>query len=611
MKVIIIDGQIWQTGAWHRGMGAYVLGLFGAFLKQDNGIKIVVMLNQNIPTDDERLDAIKGELPGIELYQLDLPIDPEEKDNQHAVKTIDHFIAEQFANDEVYYLIASPFLFGYSAVFPTNAKKLMFFYDFIPLRYWRVLGKFFPPHLYFNRFNLLYQADMVFTDSQNAADDAMAFLGIEERRLQNLDGSINEQARFDKNDPAATAVLDRLDIRTTPFILMPTGGLPHKNNVRAVEAFARIQKTSGARCKLVATSNFSPAEKEELLQISEGVVFSDIISAQDLAVLFAHCSVLFFPTLYEGLGIPVLEGATNGKPVACSDIPVFREIPKYREALYIFDPLDVSSMAEQLFRALAKADFDQKRTHYPEILAKYSWPRSARVLADSIAAFDFPESAAPTTKIAVICPDPRKNNKVATFAQRMYGFGLQHGIEFTYFLDSGKPDGVGEAFLPDYIRCIAPSYDIGDLYYQLEQQSFAQVLHFVSNDSQFVRTLRAALTVPGYIYIADDDFGALFAALSDKQYCSPDQAAAEARLLELERQQQLLPAGSLLGLARGVIVERPVADIVQRTVKQLKLSIPVLATPVSEDIIAADDAWRGQDRAYEALFTFLQKEHEE
>ena len=49
-----------------------------------------------------------------------------------------------------------------------------------------------------------------------------------------------------------------------------------------------------------------------------------------------NCTALFYPSLFEGFGIPILEGISMQKPVFCSDLPVFREI--VGDAVNYFDP---------------------------------------------------------------------------------------------------------------------------------------------------------------------------------------------------------------------------------------------------------------------------------
>ncbi len=48
------------------------------------------------------------------------------------------------------------------------------------------------------------------------------------------------------------------------------------------------------------------------------------------------------PSIYEGLGLPVIEGFANGIPVLASDIEVFCEI--WKDAIENIEPTNVQSL---------------------------------------------------------------------------------------------------------------------------------------------------------------------------------------------------------------------------------------------------------------------------
>jgi glycosyltransferase involved in cell wall biosynthesis len=50
------------------------------------------------------------------------------------------------------------------------------------------------------------------------------------------------------------------------------------------------------------------------------------LSDDDVRSLYAVSDALFFPSLSEGFGLPIVEAALHGLPVFCSDIPAHREI---------------------------------------------------------------------------------------------------------------------------------------------------------------------------------------------------------------------------------------------------------------------------------------------
>lgn len=75
---------------------------------------------------------------------------------------------------------------------------------------------------------------------------------------------------------------------------------------------------------------------------------SNISSAEKFA-LFKESALNFFPTRFEGFGLPPLEAAYCGCPTACSDLPVLREIGL--DAYAYADP----TQPEEMRRAIAQA----------------------------------------------------------------------------------------------------------------------------------------------------------------------------------------------------------------------------------------------------------------
>jgi glycosyltransferase involved in cell wall biosynthesis len=80
------------------------------------------------------------------------------------------------------------------------------------------------------------------------------------------------------------------------------------------------------------------------------------------------CAAL--PTRAEGFGLPVVEAMRRGVPVACSDIPVLREVggdvPVY------FDPHDPAAVA-----AAVTATLERPAAGAAEQAARFTWEASA------------------------------------------------------------------------------------------------------------------------------------------------------------------------------------------------------------------------------------------
>jgi glycosyltransferase involved in cell wall biosynthesis len=167
----------------------------------------------------------------------------------------------------------------------------------------------------------------------------------------------------------------------TPYVLFPGGDAPSKNARRAVLAFAGLcRREPGLPHKLVVLgipprSHARFARLAGRAGVGERVELMPFVPAARLAALYRRADAVFFPSLYEGFGIPALEAMAAGTPLVCSSRTSLPEIAG-RAALYI-DPLSVEQMADGLARVLRDASLrarlvregrDQCRRFRPEVL---------------------------------------------------------------------------------------------------------------------------------------------------------------------------------------------------------------------------------------------------
>lgn len=612
MRTLIVDGQLLQTNAFYRGMGGFTFNLIHTYAASQPELRLIVVLNKNLTCDDERRAAIQDKIPTAELHLLDLPYQPKPATGEEdkARQALDMFIAQETtATDDVFYFIPALFLFDYCAVFPTDVKKVLLFHDLTPLIFREDMIKYFPGHLYFDRFKTIFEADIVLSNSQTTARDLEVYLGFSPKKIANIDGSLNMHP-LEETTRVTTKkdLFERLNLNNAQYILMPTGGTEFKNNIRAAQALMRLKRTLSVDIKLVVTSFFRDIEKQELRLIAgpKDLIFTGNVSNDELTLLYESCTAVMLPSLYEGLGIPVLEGIIHDKPVACSDIPVFREIPHYREALYVFDPYDTEEIAEAMIAAIAQAGYSQKRTYYPEILEKYSWARSSRLFGEALQEQSFFKPVAqPKKRVAVVCPDPRKNNDVSVLAQRMYGYGLQAGIEFVYFIDPGGDDDITATVFPDYVRALALCYDIGRFYERTEVDKFDEIIYFLSGDVRFAQLIRAALSVPGYVYIGNEGYHETIARLAEYGMISEQQVAVEHQIYESTHRVHGFESPSLIASADGIIVEKHVAPKLAKTLKLYDLQVPTLTVPECSVVNFDAKAEQYQRDIYGQIFAFI------
>lgn len=137
------------------------------------------------------------------------------------------------------------------------------------------------------------------------------------------------------------------------FILYPAYSYGHKNHLGLLRALSLAQRKHKIRMPLVCTggrSAFWQNVLAEMKHLSPRPEMIDVgyLEKEKLEFLYQRCKAIVFPSLFEGMGLPLVEAFTFHKPVACSDIPPFREFGG--EAPEFFDPKNPESMADCLAR---------------------------------------------------------------------------------------------------------------------------------------------------------------------------------------------------------------------------------------------------------------------
>ncbi len=95
------------------------------------------------------------------------------------------------------------------------------------------------------------------------------------------------------------------------------------------------------------------------------------ISDQEVVDAYKMCDIVSFPSMYEGFGMPVLEGFATGRIVVTSNIEPIRTIAE--DGAIMVDPLDISSISKGFLLAINNAEEREKRIKRgKDIVLKYT-----------------------------------------------------------------------------------------------------------------------------------------------------------------------------------------------------------------------------------------------
>jgi glycosyltransferase involved in cell wall biosynthesis len=128
-------------------------------------------------------------------------------------------------------------------------------------------------------------------------------------------------------------------------------------------------------CHKDAASEGELRKRARKLGIDDHLRLTGFVRDVELVSLYQKARCLFFPSLYEGFGLPVLEGLACGLPIAASNNSSIPEVAG--DLAVYFDPLNVESMAEALFAVMnAPVDSTSRRQRH-EHARQFSWQRTA------------------------------------------------------------------------------------------------------------------------------------------------------------------------------------------------------------------------------------------
>ncbi len=214
-----------------------------------------------------------------------------------------------------------------------------------------------------------------FAISEQTKRDLTERCGVAESKVTTIYGGIDEAAWAPR--PVAPARQERV---------VYVGGFEFRKNLdRCVTGFSRFRdEHPDSRLSLSIVCAITEEGRVRLLKLAGrhrlALSIPGYIGQQELVDLVASAKASIFPSLYEGLGLPILESYAVGTPVLGSNTSAMAEIV---EPSCQFDPYSEAEIAE----AFAKIDgapelMDRSRRFGAELLKRINWRSAAdRTLA--------------------------------------------------------------------------------------------------------------------------------------------------------------------------------------------------------------------------------------
>lgn len=225
----------------------------------------------------------------------------------------------------------------------------------------------------------LNKAATIATVSQFSKNDIIKTYHTSERRTRVVYSAVKESFRpvdWEEKEEIKSKYTDGRE-----FFIYVGAIQPRKNLINLLKAFSLFKKRQQTNMKLVLAGRLAWKNEKfnKLLstyKYRQDVVLTHYLEEAELARLTAAAYALVYPSVFEGFGVPVLEGMKCHIPVLTSKGTSMEEIGG--DAALYFDPADPQSIASQLMLIFKDETLRSRLIEQGKLVAgKYSWEKTA------------------------------------------------------------------------------------------------------------------------------------------------------------------------------------------------------------------------------------------
>lgn len=475
---ILIDGQTFTTPEIRRGIGVYIKNVMNYMPKLDyiHSWYLCVSDKKNIQELDpwvmEKVHVIEAPefQPGTDYMR-----------NIDYTKKLESLIEELCIS-----VLWIPNALMVNVLFlssPVKCKVIVTIHDIIPyifpIKEWNEAVR----EEYLRRIQFLkdLKPELVFVSQASANDYRKQISDVVPLNVIPLAADIH---RFYRNR-------EKNGNQDSPYILF-TGGFDYRKNIDgAIDAFAlaiRMYKEDEEfqQYKFVIVGDCNEEIRKHYMKrlsrkgISEKVELTGYVTDCKLADLYKNADIFFFPSKYEGFGLPVLEAMLSGAYIVSANNSSLPEVCGGYALLC--DANDENDMAKKLYQAHCNRKKEtieeiHKRQNYAK---SYTWEKTAEKTLSLIEKQFRKEirKQEKKEKIAILTPWPNQKTGIAN-----YIFNLTYYLKKYFDIDIYT-----EAVSDDYIQADGISICHINMFLKRKKE-YQNVIYEFGNNSLFHKTI--------------------------------------------------------------------------------------------------------------------------
>lgn len=220
------------------------------------------------------------------------------------------------------------------------------------------------------------EADKIISVSEFTKRQLMEEYAIPEKKIQVILEAASDKLKPLDLPKGFELMARKYNLPSEYFLCLSTLE-PRKNTRGVIETYIEWQRETDAEiCLVVAGKRYPEIFTSFKLADHPKICFPGFIDEEDKALLYQYAQGFFFPSFYEGFGLPILEAMQCGTPVVTSDTTSMPEVAG--NAALLINPNEHNEL-KRAMHSLHRDDVLKKQLIEKGFkqAAKFSWSKAA------------------------------------------------------------------------------------------------------------------------------------------------------------------------------------------------------------------------------------------